>query len=383
MLPMSLVPRRSALLAVLMLAGALPSAASAAEVHLEGSTLVYTASPGEVNSVNYTGGTGSGEIALSGRPENGPLQAQAPCTVHEDRVVCPAAGLTSARIDLGDGDDLFSGNDPSATLTLPSVVNAGDGDDHVAGSIFADVLDGGRGVDDLAGDAGADKISGGEGKDDLNGNDGNDTIDGGGGADSIVGNAGNDTIIGGPGIESSISGGTGNDTIDTRDHERENGGVACDEGNDTLIQDRGDAIVEFRLPDGTRAAERTCEHVKGGTAPKPSHVFQYKAGLKPLRLGIDLVSAFDGLYTLEVSMPKALVQYLHLGHKDLAIAGGRAHYKPGYVQPRTQIKLKVPARIIRALKRRGVFGFVAKVSIKTKDTAGRTGSFTAQTRVFN
>ena len=113
-------------------------------------------------------------------------------------------------------------------------VDAGLGDDSIAGGAGADSLLGGDGTDSISGGAGNDTMEGGLGADTMLGGDGNDVIrdswehvgdyiDAGAGDDTIEGGGedGNDTIFGGSGNDSincgnqadSVDGGSGSDTI--------------------------------------------------------------------------------------------------------------------------------------------------------------------------
>jgi Ca2+-binding RTX toxin-like protein len=115
-------------------------------------------------------------------------------------------------------------------------------------------------------------VSAGAGDDVVTGADGSDTIDGGPGADRLSGGFGPDTIVGGPGPDD-IGGdrtaaceygpvfgvctiGSGNDTIDARDGERDT--IDCGPGADTAYVDAIDVTAG-------------CETVlvSGGPAPPP------------------------------------------------------------------------------------------------------------------
>jgi len=98
------------------------------------------------------------------------------------------ANYASIRIDALGGDDSVT---VSADVTVPCVINGGDGNDN---------LRAGSGDDHI--DAGADN-------DTLTGMDGNDTLDGGSGNDTIEGGLGNDSLIGGAGNDTYVFAGTG------------------------------------------------------------------------------------------------------------------------------------------------------------------------------
>ena len=145
----------------------------------------------------------------------------------------------------GDNHIDLSAVRPGDFPNLSSVhVYAGDGNDVVRGSAFADVIDGGIGDDKLnggggndlvTGDAGDDTLLGGRGRDTLQSGDGNDVLKGQGGSDRLEGQDGSDLLLGDLGHDrlyggrgdDVIRGGSGNDTL--------NGGA----GNDTQSGDDG------------------------------------------------------------------------------------------------------------------------------------------------
>ncbi len=77
-----------------------------------------------------------------------------------------------------------------------SSINAGAGNDLIAGGVGDDILKGGRGSGRLNGGAGKDKLIGGNGDDTLNGGNGNDKLIGGKGADKYILSAGKDAFNG-------------------------------------------------------------------------------------------------------------------------------------------------------------------------------------------
>ena len=96
---------------------ALPSAASAAEVHIADGAVVYTAAAGEVNQISV-GGVGAPASEFVFTDQNTATQVAAPC-VHENvSIRCPASGLTVARFDLGDGDDSLSAEQDGDVITF-------------------------------------------------------------------------------------------------------------------------------------------------------------------------------------------------------------------------------------------------------------------------
>ncbi|MCX7421933.1 MAG: hypothetical protein NT013_20635, partial [Planctomycetia bacterium] len=124
---------------------------------------------------------------------------------------------------------------------LPSiVVNAGDGNDTVTGSLdLPDSLSGGNGADTLFGQGGNDTLSGGDGADSIVGGDGNDSLLGGDNSDTLSGDAGNDTISGGN-HNDSITGGDGVDSVlGGNGADNINGG----DGNDFLNGESGNDVI--------------------------------------------------------------------------------------------------------------------------------------------
>lgn len=123
-------------------------------------------------------------------------------------------------VDMGAGHDVFVGRG---------------GDDQALGGYGDDRLYGGAGADRLLGQAGNDWLQGDDGDDALSGGEGNDSLLGAAGADRLDAGAGNDVADGGAGADV-IDGGAGNDRL--------RGGADNDHlfgriGNDTLFGDGG------------------------------------------------------------------------------------------------------------------------------------------------
>jgi len=152
----------------LLLLAAVPSAAHAAVVSVEGDALRVIAGPGEFNAVTVAPAPVPGVPAVS--DAGFPLAAGAGCQPSASMVICATAARLHA--DLGDGDDGLTVNAPHAAEVV-----GGDGNDVLTSASGADVLTGGEGNDALAGGDGDDRLDGGTGA---------DSADGGSGADSIV-----------------------------------------------------------------------------------------------------------------------------------------------------------------------------------------------------
>jgi hypothetical protein len=189
--------------AVLAAAAALPGAAHAATIAVDGAgNYTYTAAPGEKNDLGFQLADDAASVTFYdyGTPIT---SAPANCTLNGDgqSPTCtgPIASLTAT---LADGDDSFTRSGPS---NVPVVVDAGDGTDWLRGGDLADTLRGGPGKDKLEGFKGDDTLDGGDGEDDIKGAEGADTIQGGGGNDVIspdyYSDPMPDTVDGGPGID--------------------------------------------------------------------------------------------------------------------------------------------------------------------------------------
>lgn len=100
----------------------------------------------------------------------------------------PTAGVARIVVNAGEGDDRIRLD----RVTVPTVVNAGGGNDRV---------NGGRADDTLFGGDGDDRLSGGNGDDEIRGDAGNDWIAGDLGDDDLAGGDGSDRTDGGPGTD--------------------------------------------------------------------------------------------------------------------------------------------------------------------------------------
>jgi autotransporter-associated beta strand protein len=125
-------------------------------------------------------------------------------------VVPDVSGIV--RIGGGDHNDTIS---ISGNLNRASMIDAGVGNDYVAGGRNDDTISGGLGNDTLIAGGGNNLVFGGEGNDRITargGNDvffgesGNDRLQGGSGNDTLDGGAGNDQLVGGNGADLLIGG---------------------------------------------------------------------------------------------------------------------------------------------------------------------------------
>ena len=166
---------------------AVAAPASAATLSRSGTTVIYTASPGERNSLKV--GVTPGRIvflessikpALGSGCDEGPDPGAAVPG-------CGAAGVTSVVVHLGDGNDELTARSTVLELQVPQGVKF--------------EADGGSGKDSLIGTKGNDKLNGGSGA---------DRVYGSGGKDKLYGGSGNDRLTG----FNRLYGGTGNDFIE-------------------------------------------------------------------------------------------------------------------------------------------------------------------------
>jgi hypothetical protein len=221
--------------------------------------------------------------------------AASPCSVVTKGISCPAEGLSSARISLGDlGDRL------EVDAALPVTAEGGPGPDKLIGGSDADKLAGNGGGDKLTGGGGADVLSGGVGIDkvdyedaagpvtvtpdgvaddgeagegdnvgtdveDVEGGPGNDVLHTPVGGGEVEGGPGDDTLLGGPGPDELDGGvgvdrfeaGAGDDEIASADGIAEQ--LSCGDGADAATND----LIDVVAPD--------CEtFVSDGTSPPPS-----------------------------------------------------------------------------------------------------------------
>ncbi|MDW5596787.1 PASTA domain-containing protein [Conexibacter stalactiti] len=221
-------------------AASLAAAASApaAQLSLEGDTLVYRAAPGETNRV-IVSTDDPGELRFL---DNAAISFGAPCYRAEwdgeDVARCVFAG--PVRIETGDGADRvsFSSGLPAAQQFT---ADGGPGDDELSAPLdgLAVTFRGGDGTDRLSGGVGNDTLDGGPGNDNLAGGWGNDTLQGGDGDDSLLGDGLKpfaDVIDGGAGHDAIV-----NDWVN--DHQNAPIAVSLDGVANDGLAGEGDNVV--------------------------------------------------------------------------------------------------------------------------------------------
>jgi Ca2+-binding RTX toxin-like protein len=184
-------------------------------VQVIGTELVVTGAGGSdsVTLTTVSGGNGSNGVKVTGT-----INGQSVNKTFKQT-------LTRIRVSTGGGNDTVTIADG---ITLPTVVDAGAGDDSIKGG------------------GGPDLIFGGNGNDTINGAGGDDDVDAGAGNDSVIGGLGRDLVLGQAG-DDTVQGGDGNDFLI--------GGLGADQlfgqnGDDILVA--GSAAVRDPLSDSLR-----------------------------------------------------------------------------------------------------------------------------------
>jgi serralysin len=212
-----------------------------------GTTLEYTARPGEFNDVDITvvNTIGGQRYLIDDRvaitPGNGCLR---PDAADLTKVRCTLLNVRKIKVDVADGNDVVTNR---TGLTTATSFKGGTGNDHLFGGPGSDDLFGDDGDDYITGGDGTDTLIGGAGKDIMYGEAGNDALrgdadtdylDGGDGADQVFAGDGNDQVIGGNGRDH-LEGNNGDDTIEGNANNDE---LLGGPGTDTLNGGLHDAL---------------------------------------------------------------------------------------------------------------------------------------------
>ena len=222
---------------VFILALAAPAAAQAGTAAVQNGVVSYVETDvNAANAVTISLSTDGTRVNISDSGRSGgralTLKSDGTCTVSRATASCPAAGVVSLSVDLGDQNDVATNKTALAS--------------RLAGGAGNDKLTGGTGDDVFLADAGSDTYAGGAGNDtadysartaplaislDGSANDGetgeadnvgadvevvaggaaNDALTGDDAANTLLGNAGDDSLSGGAGPDV-LSGGDGVDT---------------------------------------------------------------------------------------------------------------------------------------------------------------------------
>ena len=205
------------LTAALTVVVAAPAAASTVSATSPG-VLQYVAGDGEENDVTIVRSGAS--LVISDAPGI-VIAPSGTCTFGGGVATCPAAGVTSVMVDLGDLDDRLV-VDPS--VTLAAFVVGGIGDDEITTSsgndaVFGDTFDlGGDGADVIRTGPGNDHLQAWQGDNELFGGAGNDRLIGGTDRDQLEGGTGDDLLDPNRGTADTVVGGAGRDKVSYDSH---------------------------------------------------------------------------------------------------------------------------------------------------------------------
>lgn len=244
-----------------------------------------------------------------------------------DHVDLTGAPASSATIDGGTGADVIHGGPGQTTIdyssrSAPVTVDlgAGSGGETGEGDTLTGIQNvrGGSGNDHLTGSSGDNRIDGGPGNDAITGGGGTDTVDysarsaavsvnlsGGAGTGGEAGES--DTLTG----IANVLGGSGNDTIGTRDTTADY--VSCGSGTDHLTADDSDSagadceqvdipVRNTSLPTVTGTARDgqtlTAGHGSWNGTPAPTHQYQWRRCTGAGTGCADIQGATSGTYLL-------------------------------------------------------------------------------------
>ena len=254
------------LLAVVLIALAVPASAPAATVSSEGGVLRYRAAAGERNVVTLSR-MAAGQVRV--RDTGARIAARGDCRKLGARTVRCDEAVEVLQVRLGDRDDSYAGRSKDRT---GAVVLGGSGDDVLRGGRGRDELKGGPGRDRLLGGRGVDtadysdrttsvrvdlvagtsdtgdglkgieSVLGGAGADVLVGDADDNLLSGAGGADSLRAGPGDDQIEGGKGADS-VKGGAGDDALLTWGDDRADE-VTCGSGTDEAVSESLDTLTD-------------------------------------------------------------------------------------------------------------------------------------------
>jgi Ca2+-binding RTX toxin-like protein len=121
-----------------------------------------------------------------------------------------ASAVKQIILSAGDGNDTIT---LDASVSVPTSLRGGNGNDSIKGGSGADIIRGDDGIDTLFSGAGNDKVYGSAGDDFINGETGSDRIWGGADNDLLFGGSHSDILYGEAGVDT-LFGQNQNDTLD-------------------------------------------------------------------------------------------------------------------------------------------------------------------------
>jgi Ca2+-binding RTX toxin-like protein len=223
-LPVRTVVTRSLVIALLWLFAGGAATGWGAAVQVSGSQLLIDA-PEPVNHVIDVRVLGMSFVIADTTSD---VTAGAGCgSLDPKRAICGALPVETVSVTSGPGNDLIGLWD----LTLPTSVDAGEGNDLIETGTGPDTLIGGDGIDTLVG---------GDSVDRLVGDDGDDLLEGDAGADALIAGQGNDILESGESSGDVLNGDAGEDLLRAG-----TGGARLDGGggDDVLVSGTGSGDV--------------------------------------------------------------------------------------------------------------------------------------------
>jgi Ca2+-binding RTX toxin-like protein len=418
-------PFLAAILAVL----ALPAAASASTLKVSAGVLSYTDSvTTDVNNVTLSlsaDGTRVNvtEAGKTSRSRAITITGDGTCVVSGSSGNCPAAGVTSIKVDTGGGDDQVVQSTP-----IPSSLVGGAGNDTLTGGPGNDTFAAEPGNDTFNGAGGTDTadysksaspvtvsldgvandgvagetdniatdvevVIGSPFNDVLTGDDADNTLSGGAGDDRLDGGAGNDTLDGGPGNDV-LQGGDGTDTATYADESavtvsldgKPDDGQTGETDNvltENVIGSPGDDVLIGGPGPNALAGGDGNDRLLGG---KGVDALDGGAGddiIESLDGAVDQVACGDGADGVVSDKPDVRSDCDYIKYRALAASATALHQRNGYVRVpvrcspataigcRGRVELRVGRKIIasRAYDLKSGRRWVAKLRVTRRGLA--------------
>ncbi len=207
-------------------------------VQLQGNCLVVGGTTGDDHIVVHPGGGPDGIKVTLNNTEYGPYIGVTCIVVYgqagDDDISVVGNISVPALLDGGDGNDDIEGGDG------PTTILGGNGNDEIEAGNGNDFIDAGSGNNSVHAGDGNNTILAGSGNDEIEVGNGNNVIDAGGGNNQVCSGAGNDTITAGSGNDT-IDAGAGNDVVNAGDGANSVSGGA---GNDTITTGSGNDTID-------------------------------------------------------------------------------------------------------------------------------------------
>jgi hypothetical protein len=236
---------------------------------------------------------------------------------------CPAGGVQTIRLDLGERED-------TATVSIAISTT-------------------------LLGGPGADRLTGGPAADQLSGDDGDDVVAGGAGADVVIGGLGVDEV----------DGGAGGDDVRVRDGIQDV--VRCGDGSDKVDADTLDEVggdceavtrtVTSAPPGAGGARDRVAPRLEVGAAARQRIGRSRRVRVFATSTERGFVAASGSLRVSGLALP------LRVARRSIAVAGGGAELE-------VRLTLAQHRQVLRALRRRRAVS--VSLAVVATDRAGNS-----------